>query len=85
MICTIHLSCDEQTCVKRLLDRGQSSGRADDAEEVIKKRFNVFYSESMPVVDNLRQMAPLIDVDSAQSSNSVTECITKEINNLLKF
>lgn len=34
----------------RLLDRGKTSGRADDNAESIRKRFKTFVETSMPVV-----------------------------------
>ncbi len=36
---------------ERLLNRGKTSGRADDNEESIKKRFKTFEDTSMPVVE----------------------------------
>lgn len=36
---------------ERLLARGQSSGRADDNEETIVKRFHTFLEQSKPVID----------------------------------
>ena len=35
----------------RLLNRGKTSGRADDNAESIKKRFRTFEETSMPVVE----------------------------------
>ena len=35
----------------RILERGKTSGRQDDNEDSIKKRFNTFVKETMPVVD----------------------------------
>ena len=37
--------------LKRLLKRGESSGRIDDNIESIKKRFNVFTETSFPVIE----------------------------------
>lgn len=36
---------------QRLLKRGRTSGRADDNQESIKKRFKTFVDTSMAVVD----------------------------------
>lgn len=47
---TLFFDCPESTMLERLLDRGKTSGRADDNLESIKKRFKVFETESMPVV-----------------------------------
>jgi adenylate kinase family enzyme len=38
--------CSEAEMEKRLLHRGQTSGRADDNAETIKKRFATFISET---------------------------------------
>ena len=48
---TLFLDCPEQVMQARLLDRGKTSGRADDNVESIKKRFKTFVDTSMPVVD----------------------------------
>lgn len=36
--------------VKRLLKRGETSGRADDNEETIKKRLDLYYKATEPVI-----------------------------------
>lgn len=46
----IALEVSEEELVKRLLQRGQTSGRSDDTnEEVIRKRFSVYTAETSPV------------------------------------
>ena len=42
--------CPEDAMRERLLARGQSSGRADDNEETIVKRFRTFVEQSKPVI-----------------------------------
>lgn len=44
----------EEVMLKRILERGKTSGREDDNEESIKKRFRTFQETSMPVVDKYR-------------------------------
>lgn len=36
---------------KRLLHRGQTSGRVDDNEETIKNRLKTFHNQTLPVLD----------------------------------
>lgn len=48
---TLFFECPEEVMLKRLLERGKTSGRTDDNIESIKKRFRVFVDTSMPVVD----------------------------------
>lgn len=38
----------------RLLKRGESSGRSDDKEEVIKKRFVTYNQETFPIIEKLK-------------------------------
>ena len=45
----IELDVPEDELMKRLLLRGQQSGRADDNEETIKKRFAVYHSQTEPL------------------------------------
>jgi UMP-CMP kinase len=42
--------CGEETMLKRLLKRGETSGREDDNMETIKKRFKTFEETSKPVI-----------------------------------
>ena len=41
----------DETMTKRLLKRAETSGRADDNMETIKKRLNTFHQHSEPVID----------------------------------
>lgn len=47
----IELDVPEDELMKRLLLRGQQSGRADDNEETIKKRFEVYQKQTAPLID----------------------------------
>uniref|UniRef100_A0A7S1AEG2 UMP/CMP kinase n=1 Tax=Noctiluca scintillans TaxID=2966 RepID=A0A7S1AEG2_NOCSC len=46
----LYFTANEQELEKRLLSRGESSGRADDNLESIRKRFMTFEGESLPIV-----------------------------------
>ena len=47
----IELVVDEETLMARLLNRAIEQGRADDNEETIKKRFNVYRTQTAPVAE----------------------------------
>ena len=80
---TLYLSCDEDTCVDRLLTRGQTSGRSDDEAEVIKKRFHTFYNESLQVLDSLRAAGPFIEVDSTKTPEEVSSNVISQIEKIM--
>ena len=47
----IELVVDEETLMARLLNRAIEQGRADDNEETIKKRFEVYHNQTAPLAD----------------------------------
>ena len=47
----IELDVPEDELMKRLLLRGQMSGRSDDNEETIKKRLDVYHNQTSPLID----------------------------------
>jgi len=47
----IDLNVDDEELIKRLLIRGETSGRCDDNLETIKKRLEVYVSKTAPVSD----------------------------------
>ncbi|KAI8816703.1 adenylate kinase-domain-containing protein [Fimicolochytrium jonesii] len=47
---TLYFECPEEEMLKRLLKRGETSGRVDDNLDSIKKRFKVFEETSFPVI-----------------------------------
>ena len=51
------LECSEAEMRERLLERGKTSGRADDNEETIVKRFHTFVEQSKPVIDHYKVRA----------------------------
>ena len=44
------LDCAEEICMKRIIKRSKNSNRIDDNEECIKKRFETYYTETLPVI-----------------------------------
>ena len=47
----IELVVDEETLMARLLNRAIEQGRADDNEETIKKRFEVYHNQTAPLAE----------------------------------
>ncbi|KAM0332508.1 hypothetical protein ACHAQA_002791 [Verticillium albo-atrum] len=68
--------CPEATMEARLLERGKTSGRADDNADSIRKRFRTFVETSMPVVDHFAKEGRVIKVDATPTPEQVYE-VTK--------
>jgi len=75
--CTLFLDCPEDVMNERLLNRGKTSGRSDDNEESIKKRFKTFVETSMPVVDYFEGQNKVIKVSAVGDEGQVYEGVVK--------
>jgi UMP-CMP kinase len=51
----LFFDCPEEEMLKRLLKRGETSGRVDDNIESIRKRFQTFRETSYPVIEHYKQ------------------------------
>lgn len=75
---TLFFDCPEETMRERLLNRGKTSGRSDDNEESIKKRFRTFVETSMPVVDHFASEGRVVKVDAKQTPEEVYKDVQKQ-------
>ena len=71
--CTLFLDVPEDVMHDRLINRGKTSGRSDDNEESIKKRFKTFIETSMPVVEYFEHQGKVIRVSADQEEADVYE------------
>jgi UMP-CMP kinase len=69
--------CPEAEMERRLLNRGKTSGRADDNAESIRKRFRTFIETSMPVVEHYQEQGRVIKLDATSKPDDVYKA-TKE-------
>lgn len=76
---TLFFDCPEETMQKRLLKRGETSGRADDNSESIKKRFKTFVETSMPVVEMFEKEGRVVKVEATKSPEEVYTEVQKKI------
>jgi UMP-CMP kinase len=75
----LFLDCPESVMETRLLKRGETSGRADDNAESIRKRFRTFVETSMPVVEDFRRKDKVVTVTADKSVEEVYAEVRKGI------
>ncbi|SEQ71245.1 adenylate kinase [Hyunsoonleella jejuensis] len=79
----IALEVDDEVLVKRLLERGKTSGRADDADEsVIRNRIKVYYNETAILKDYYTAQEKYFGVDGVGSIEEITERLSTVIDKL---
>lgn len=69
------LTVDEDAIVERLLQRAQTEGRADDTEEVIRRRQEIYAEQTEPLIEVYRSRGILVEVDGLGEVAEVTERI----------
>ena len=73
----INIEVDKDVLIRRLVERAKNSGRADDTEEVIKNRQNVYLELTAPLIEFYH--GNIINIDGDGSIDKVTERILKRI------
>jgi hypothetical protein len=63
--------CPEEVMEERLLKRGQTSGRADDNAETIRKRFKTFVEQSKPVIDHYITLGKCHNISAVAAPDEV--------------
>ena len=66
------LTADQDEIVERLLQRAEVEGRADDTEDVIRRRQEVYAEQTAPLIDVYRDRGILVEVDGLGEVDDVT-------------
>ena len=68
----LFFECDEKSCIDRCLQRGAAgSGRTDDNEESLRKRFVTYLNATMPIVQVFREQGLVKQIDANRSIEEV--------------
>ncbi|KAF9433527.1 hypothetical protein BGZ76_009317 [Entomortierella beljakovae] len=79
---TLYFECPEEVMLKRLMKRGETSGRSDDNIESIKKRFRTFTDTSYPVIEYYNKSGKVHTVSCVDSPEAVYSKVKVIFNNL---
>ncbi|GAA1607817.1 adenylate kinase [Leucobacter chromiireducens] len=74
------LEVDTDAVVARLLKRAELEGRADDTEEVIRHRQDVYAEQTAPLVELFSERGILVSVDGLGSVEEVAERIASGLD-----
>jgi len=75
----LSLVVNEETLVQRMLKRAEIEGRADDNEETIRRRFQVYAEETEPLLTTYRQRGLLVEVDGLGTVDEVHDRIVSAV------
>jgi adenylate kinase len=66
------LTVDQEELVRRLVERAGIEGRADDSEEVIRRRQQIYVDQTAPLIGVYRDRGLLVEVDGIGEISDVT-------------
>ena len=69
------LTVDQDEIVQRLLQRAQIEGRADDTEDVIRRRQEVYLEQTEPLIEVYRERGIVHEIDGLGEVSDVTQRI----------
>jgi adenylate kinase len=75
----VELTADADEVVQRLLKRAEIEGRADDTEEVIRRRLEVYAEQTAPLTDVYRARGLVRKVDGMGAVDEVTDRLAKAL------
>jgi adenylate kinase len=76
------LTVDQDEIVSRLLQRAQVEGRADDTEDVIRRRQEIYLEQTEPLIDVYSKRGIVVEVDGMGEVDDVTSRIFEALDGL---
>ena len=80
----LYFECSEEVMVKRLAERGKTSGRADDNEETIRKRLVTFREMSEPVAKFYEAQSKCVRLSGEEPPEIIFERVQSFLDKYLK-
>jgi len=79
----VALEVEDEVLVQRLLNRGKTSGRADDKDEnIIRNRIKVYYNETAILKEYYRKKEKYYGVDGVGTISEITERLSEVIDKI---
>ncbi|MEO8883088.1 MAG: adenylate kinase [Devosia sp.] len=75
----VEITADAETLTRRIVNRARESGRADDNEDVVRNRLDVYREQTAPLVEYYRGRGLLKSVDGMSPVNAVTAAIRRAV------
>ena len=78
----VGLEVPDEELIKRILLRGQLSGRADDNEETARKRLEVYYNQTSPLKAYDEEQGKYLAINGLGTIDGIFDLIRQELDNL---
>ena len=75
----LSLEVPETQLIERLINRGATSGRSDDNEEIVTKRIKEYHAKTSPVAGYYQHQGKLVKVNGEHSIEDTFKLLSKHI------
>lgn len=78
----VGLEVPDDELVKRMLNRGKMTGRADDNETTIKKRLDVYHNQTSPLKEHYKKQNKYVKIDGNREVDHIFDSIVGELEKI---
>lgn len=80
----VALVVEDEILVQRLLERGKTSGRADDVDEdIIRHRITEYYTKTAEVAKHYKAQGKWVEIDGVGEIDEITQKLIEAINDAM--
>lgn len=81
----LSLVVEDEILVQRLLERGKTSGRSDDADEsIIRNRIKEYYAKTAEVAELYKQQGKYVEINGVGEISEIAEKLFTEVEKVKK-
>ena len=80
----ISVEVEEKELYKRILGRGEDSGRSDDSEDIVRQRLDVYKHQTMPLLEYYNSQGKVAVINGMDHVDKVFAKITRAIDTYLE-
>ncbi|MFZ4739862.1 MAG: adenylate kinase [Bacteroidales bacterium] len=84
LLCMLSLEVPENELVQRMLERGKTSGRVDDKEDIIKFRLQEYRNKTLPVAQFYNEKKKLFPINGVGKLDDVLKRLVKAVEKNLE-
>ena len=83
LTCLINLKVPVEDSIARLMKRGETSGRSDDNEAVIRTRLTEYYEKTLPIQQFFQERGVYYEIDAGQKIDTVSRSVAEIIQTVI--
>lgn len=80
----LSVDVNEEELFKRLMGRGEDSGRSDDKTDIIWRRIEVYKEQTMPLIDFYKKQGKIVSINGMSPVDQVFGKIIKAVDTYLE-